>query len=64
LGLDDELTYLENEKGEGISAGFLTYATNSDYPDIEQLVKDTDEVIIKMKETGRYDEIYSKYLLD
>ena len=64
VGLEDEVTYIEHEKGEGIFPEYILFSKNSDYPYIQQLVEDVDRVIIELKRSGEYDKIYNKYLLN
>lgn len=62
LGLENELTFIELNTDKALFPEYFLYGKNTDYPGMEQLMEDVDRVIVELKRTGEYDEIYNKYL--
>ena len=62
LELEDTITYIENEKGEGLFPGYLLFSKHSDYPDIEQLVSKVDSTILDLRNQGVYESLFNTYL--
>jgi ABC-type amino acid transport substrate-binding protein len=61
MGLEDEVTYIDKTGGETGNALYILFGKNSNYPNIQQIARDSDRVIAEMKENGEYDEIYERY---
>ncbi len=59
LGLTNEITYLDKEVA--VTPMYMLFSRNSDYPNLEQIDKEVQRVILELKESGEYEEIYNKY---
>ena len=59
IDLLDEITFIE--KPIALTPSFLLFTKASDYPNLDEIVKQFDEELIKIHESGEYNEIYRRY---
>lgn len=59
LGLSEEIGYIEKPIAQ--TPNFLLFTKASNYPNLDELIKKVDEELIRIHESGEYDEIYRRY---
>lgn len=59
LGILEEITYIE--KPLDMVPAYILFTKKSDYPNVDELRQLVDEELIRIHESGEYDEIYRKY---
>lgn len=60
INLSEEITYIDAPADS--SYLFLVFSKNSDYPNLDELIKKVDKEFLEVRQSGGYDEIYDKYL--
>ena len=59
IGLSEKITFIDKPLFSRVS--YIFFTKNSDYPGIDELIKKVDEELIKIHQSGEYEEIYRKY---